>query len=103
MGALADPEYVLGHGRGKIQFRAQNVGPVPDRSPIMASGAKERGRHLGRPLSQEAGGSTSGARALRSGGGLVSTCDVKSAAFSTNTAASSGFAVDLANLSSVVG
>jgi hypothetical protein len=96
-------ECVMGHGGGKIQLRAQNVGPVPDRSPIMAA-ANERGRHPGRPCTQGVGvgGSTSGARGLRSGGGLVSTCDVKSAAFSTNTAASSGFAVDLANLSSVV-
>ena len=30
----------MGHGAGKIQFRAQDVGPVPDRSPISKWGSK---------------------------------------------------------------
>jgi hypothetical protein len=53
-------------------------------------------------LGDWAGGSTSGARGLRSGGGLASNCDLRSAAFSTSMAAKSGFAVDLANLRIVV-
>ena len=48
-------------------------------------------------LPQEDGASTSGGRGLRSwGGGASSTCDLRSAAFSTRTAASSWFPVDLA-------
>jgi hypothetical protein len=30
----------MGHGAGEIQFRAQDVGPVPDRSPISKWGSK---------------------------------------------------------------
>jgi hypothetical protein len=58
-----------------------------------------RGGYL---LGDGAVGSTSGARGLRSGGGLASNCDLRSATFSTSMAASSGFAVDLANLRIVV-
>jgi hypothetical protein len=69
----------------------QALEPVGERAAVF----------LRKPLSRRfyGGGSMSGAKGVRSAGGIVSSIwDLKSAAFSTSAAAIVGFWVDLANL-----